>query len=285
MAERVTICRCCGGGGLIGYLDLSSQVRVNLCRRCAHSQLSVAVEPASRRHTSDASGTLARHARGLAEDALAWTGAERVLDLSCDGGTLMTAFHGLGCDVYGVVPRDLRPGHPIEGSRVLTGSWTPAEAGVLTVGGARRFDLITVTSALARVHDPLGFMRTCADAIAAHGTILIEVPYLAETIARGEVDSLHREYVSFFLARSFGVLAKRAGLEITHVIRTGGSIQFFLRPAELVPTHCPALLAVIDDERARGLHEPSMYLGFAARVEENAQRQGQINVITGGGVS
>jgi SAM-dependent methyltransferase len=295
MHEHVRICRCCGGGDLVPYLDLGEQplanayhrgealprfpLAVSLCRGCAHSQLGIVVDPELLfRHYLYVSGTtetFRRHTAELADDALAFTGARRVLDVACNDGTLLEQFRARGCEVHGVDPalnlRELTVG---KGLPVLTELWGAQAASELRASGAAPFDLITATNVLAHVADPLEFLRACAAALAPGGTALVEFPYGVETVDRCEFDQVYHEHVSYFLARSLTALAERAGFEVRRALRTpihGGSIRFFLRPTSGAPRHCGEVAALLEHERARGLHDPATYERFSARVQENGR--------------
>lgn len=293
--ELLNTCLCCDSGDLVGYLDLGRHplahayhqgddlprlpLELVVCVRCFHSQLSLAVDPELRaRNDLFVSGTttaVRNHQRALAQDTVAWTKAKSVLDVGCSDGALLEDFLQLGCTVVGVDRSpSLRRLTRSKGIRVLDQRWGESALQELVASGDTPFDLITATNVLAQVSDPLGFLRTCADALAPRGTILVEVPYTGSLPPRHELDLPHHEQVSYFLVRSFATLAKRAGLEVSHLLRTdhlGGSMRFLLREPERLPRHGPSVQVLLDDERDRGLHETSSY----SAVQEHVARGGR----------
>lgn len=293
--EPLNTCVCCDSGDLVGYLDLGRHplahayhqgeslprlpLELVVCLRCFHTQLSLAVDLEQRaRNDLFVSGTTSavhHHLRALAQDTVAWTKAKRVLDVGCSDGALLEEFMQLGCQVVGVdrSPSSRRIART-KGIRVLDQRWGDAALQELVASGDTPFDLITATNVLAQVSDPLSFLRACADALAPNGTILVEVPYAGAVQPRHEVDLPHHEQVSYFLVRSFATLAKRAGLEVSHVLRTdllGGSMRFLLREPEALPRHGPSLQVYLDAERARGLHDAGAYASAQERLSQGGR--------------
>lgn len=290
MPEPITRCRACDHADLLPALDLGVQplprphggrgpersfaLVMHLCRRCGHGQLAFVAAAGLRMAAGVGPATKSRsvHLRELAEDALARSGAQHVLDVGCGDGTLLAHFRDLGCEVAGAEP--WAPAHERarkKGLSVLTD--VLSLAGALLLAGPRPYDLVVATDVLDRVDDPATFLRLCVDALAPSGTILVEVPYLADLIERGALDRVDPTRVSYFTARSFTTVAKRAGLEVTHVLRRpeqGGVIRFFLRKARIVPEHGAEVHALIQAERAAGLLEPATFRGLATRLEAGA---------------
>lgn len=291
MPEPISRCRACDGPDLVPVLDLGVQplprpwagrgrttrsfaLVLNLCRRCAHGQLAFVADAKLRLAAGGGPATHSRaaHLRGLAEDALARCGARRVLDVGCGDGALLAHFQELGCEVAGVDPcRHAHERARERGLSVLRDVWSLAGAALLST--PHRFDLVTATDVLDRVDEPVNFLRLCLDALTPDGTIVVEVPYLADLVERGAVDRIDPTRVSCFTARSFTSLAKRAGLEVTDVVRRpeqGGVVRFFLRRARVLPDHGESVHAMIRAERAAGLLDVATYEALAARLEAGA---------------
>lgn len=292
MPEPIPRCRACDGVDLAAALDQGVQplspapdpsgnprsfpLVMNVCRRCGHGQLAFVAAARLRAAADGAAPTKTRriHLRELADDAAAWTAAERVLDVGCGDGTLLARFQELGCVVEGVEPcaRAYRRARE-RGLSLVRDAWSPAAAAFLSISGARPFDLITVTDVLDRLEDPVNFLRTCVDALAPDGTILVEVPYLSDLVERGAIHRVDPARVSYFLVRSLMALAKRAGLQVSHVIRRpeqGGVLRAFLRRVRYFPEHCQAARALEDAERAAGLFDLATYHALAERLEAGA---------------
>lgn len=300
MFKPVDRCRACGEGGLEAYLDLGEQPLANsytsggeplphvplvaaLCMRCSHSQLSVVVEPETifrdYLYVSGTTETYRNHCRDLAKDAVARVvcvraagtpqTAPRVLDIACNDGTLLEHFRGQGCAVRGVDPaRNLAPVTHAKGIEVVVDFFNDDVARGLAAQG--RFDLVTGANVLGHVDDPKSFLEAAKVVLKPGGILIVEFPYGDETIERCEFDQIYHEHVSYFLARSFSVLASRSGLTIDDVLRTpihGGSIRFFLREGS--GPHCGAVARLIADEARKGLHDPRLYRAFADRVAKS----------------
>lgn len=295
-AQRLTTCVCCGEGDLVAYLDLGTHALPNAyhleqeplarfplelarCRGCSHSQLSFPVSPELRAQNDvlvcGTTAIVGRHLRALAEDVLAFTGARSVLDVGCCDGALLEEFNRLGCRVVGVDRSpSLRRITRSKGIRVLDRSWGDGATDELRATGEATFDLIVASNVLGRVGDPLASLRACMDALAPGGTIVVELPYAGAVTPRHELDLPHHDQVSYFLVRSFTALAERAGLEISHVLRTelnGGSIRFLLRVASGRPHHTPLVHALLEEERLSGLHDEDATAGVQDRVDRSGR--------------
>jgi novobiocin biosynthesis protein NovU/D-mycarose 3-C-methyltransferase len=287
--ETITRCRCCGSGALERVLDLGRQPLANgytrepveqpafplelmLCRRCFHSQLSVAVDPDSMfRHylyVSGTSRTLREHFAGLAREAVSWFRPRRVLDLACNDGTLLEAFRSEGCEVVGVDPaRNLSALARAQGIDVVEGYWPRVKP---SVGG--RFDLVTAANVLAHVSDPRAFLEAAFDALTADGAVVVEFPYCREMVLRCEWDTVYHEHLSYFLVAPFLALVEGLGAKVTHARLLpihGGSLRLALQRKP--GGHCPEVLELAEAEWREGLHEPATYHEFARRVEKNCR--------------
>lgn len=288
MYKEITACRCCGSTSLFKYLDLGEQplansyhkgeelprfpLEVMLCEQCFHSQLSVVVEPALMfqhyLYVSGTTHTFRKHCEELAQDAVSrsWVKTPRVLDIACNDGSLLGIFKYLGCEVQGVDPAEnLRILSEEKNIPVLVDYWGEGIAAKL----GEKFDIITGTNVFAHVNDIQTFLNECVEALADHGTIVLEFPYCTEMITACEFDTIYHEHLSYFLVNSFKTIAERCGLSIHDVKLTkihGGSIRFYLQRGT---EHVWKVQDLIEQEQAKGLLNKSTYISFAVQVNEN----------------
>ncbi len=242
-----------------------------VCTDCWHSQLSGVVPGESLfsdyPYLSGVSGTFREHCRGLVGAAKGMVTAERpsVLDIGCNDGTLLSLFREAGCDVLGMDPaRNMMPFTDRLGLPVFHAFWS-AEAAVHL---AQKFDIITAQNVFAHVPDLGDFLAGCAAALAPGGVVLLEFPYAAELIARGEFDTIYHEHLNYFLVSSFARLVERSAFRIVAIEELtvhGGSLRVALRKGLGVMT--PAVPVLRWAERERGLYDLATYRHFRFKVQ------------------
>lgn len=270
-----------------GVMPPSFPLEVELCASCGHSQLSLAVDPETLfrdyPYVSGTTATFRKHCFMLAADAIErWRPPKpRTLDLACNDGTTMEAFESLGCDAYGVDPAEnLREITREKGLRVATRFWDDETArDILDLWGGP-FDVITALNVVAHVRDPVAFLAAARTALAPDGLLVVECPYGAEQLRTTAFDQVYHEHVSYFLARSFGRAARRAGLVVADVLRTpihGGSIRFYLRHRRAkLETHGVPFFRLVAEEQEARLYDLATYEGLARRVEERGAKLGHL---------
>jgi SAM-dependent methyltransferase len=246
-----------------------------VCRRCFHNQLSVVVDPDLMfRHylyVSGTSRTFREHFADLAREALFWVTPRprRVLDLACNDGTLLEAFHREGCEVHGVDPAsNLAAIAASKGINVTEGYWPEVRHRV-----AGRFDVITATNVLAHVADPAAFLAAALDSLTDHGLVIIELPYCRELILHCEWDTIYHEHLSYFLVSPLIGLVESLEARIVQarpVPIHGGSLRLAIRRAG--GSHCPEVRSLANSERERGLLEMRTYKRFAEQVTEKCRQ-------------
>jgi SAM-dependent methyltransferase len=283
--EPAPACRCCDSTALWPVLDLGRQPLANsylrepadlprfplelrVCGSCFHSQLSVVVNPDRMfRHylyVSGTSRTLRAHFADFAREVVAWVRPRRVLDLACNDGTLLEAFHREGCAVAGVDPAaNLVALARDKGLDVVEGYWPAARAAV-----EGRFDLVTAANVLAHLADPAAFLEAALDCLTDDGAVVLEFPYCRDLIARSEWDTIYHEHLSYFLVAPLLRLLDRVGASAAHarlVPIHGGSLRVAVRAG--ARGHCQEALTLAERERRDGFQELATYRAFARRVD------------------
>lgn len=236
--KRSDRCRICSGAELSTYLDLGAQplanayaaspdpaaprypLAVERCRRCGHSQLSVVVDPTEMFDeylwVSGTTDTQRRHFADLAAEADARVDRvpsrpPSVLDIGCNDGTLLDAFHRLGFATYGVDPaKNLLPISLARGHRVLAERWSPAVAAALRQahGGV---DLVTGCNVFAHCDDLVGFLNGCRAVLVPGGHAILEFPYARLTLEHHEFDQVYHEPPQLFPGRPVPRVLRRHG--------------------------------------------------------------------------
>ncbi len=279
MNLELTSCLCCGNIDLFKTLDLGLQplpnaltdapceqdkwpLQVNVCSKCFHSQLSLAVDSSQMfsnyPYRTGVSETLKAHYKSLAEfcDKLynqtptQTEGAlPRVLDVGCNDCTLLNFFSDLKYDTSGVDPS---PVQTERSHKIHNGFWGTN----LSFRFSRSFDIITATNVLAHTPNPKDFLQACRVALKQSGFIVIESPYNKNLIENSEFDTIYHEHISYFIMNSISHLLRGTGLYVSDVSIIGvhgGSFRIVLRKCSLFSeNHCQNFRALIRSEREDG---------------------------------
>lgn len=292
-------CLACGGSELTPYLQLPDMplandfrtpenaepanlptysLGLNVCATCYHSQNLVAVDPtilySNYAYASGTSATLRQYFGGFVtrvEQDGPGHRALRVLDIACNDGSLLKEFQARGHKVYGVDPaQNLADEALIAGVPVTVGFWSERTIELLNVGRGRieQFDVIVAMNVLGHTSDPLTFLQLCKRVLAPGGRIYVQTSQ-AHMVENCEFDTVYHEHLSFFTARSFSRLARRAGLVIEEMIETpihGGSYLVQMKDDGGLPW--VGRVDQEDTEDAHGVYDLVTYEHFQQRVKD-----------------
>lgn len=282
-------CLACGGRDLFNFINFGENhplantypkvpkydlptypLKVNICKDCTHTQLTIAVDPdllfKDYLYVSGTTQTLQRHFESFVSTALARSQGTRVLDIGCNDGSLLAEFARQGAVIDGVDPAENLAAARKEklGVETITGYWSKDLA--KSMG---QFHIITGLNVFAHNSDPLGFLEACKECLSRQGEVIIEFPYYKNVYLEAQDGQIYHEHVSGFTVRSFAALATRAGFGIVEIIESkvhGGSIRFFLQIGQ---EHCKKVGVYIAEESRLGLDKLETYRKFAEQVQNN----------------
>lgn len=285
----ITECLACGGHDLVLTLDLQDQplansfqehagvkgtdlwfpLAINRCRNCNHLQLTHVVDPAliytHYLYVSGTSGTyreyMSWYAKFVREQFNYWP--TRVLDIGCNDGSQLDAFHQVQFQTWGVDPAENL--HTISSAKhnVVLGFWDENSAGKLGTD----FDVISCQNAFAHNPDPLAFLKLAKEYLRTDGKIFIQTSQ-ADMVVNGEFDTIYHEHISYYNSESMKQLAERAGLHLIDVVKTpihGTSYIFVLAKHPANECRVQNILAT---ERGLGLQSADTYTNWATGVNQ-----------------
>ena len=144
----------------------------------------------------------------------------------------------------------------------------PSVGSVRSVRHSHQADLILGNNVFAHAPDTNDFVAGLRLLLKPKGRIILEFPYAADFIEKGEFDTIYHEHVFYFSLTALEPLFARHGLEIFQVERLpihGGSLRLF---AGHTGAH-PRQLSVDQlraEEQGKGMRSLPYYQGFAQRV-------------------
>lgn len=270
------------------YLDLTDQPLANsyhkgevletyplkmaVCGKCFHSQLTVSVEPAKMfehyLYISDTTQTLTDYFVWTTEYILGKINKPKnVLEIACNSGLLLEMFKNKGIDCVGVDPaQNIRELSERRGLDVYVDYWNkPFSDKLKTEKG--QFDLIMAFHVLPHVEDPNDFVASCANVLSDTGEIFIQTSQ-CDMFLNNEFDVIYHEHSSYFTAKSIGELAHRNGLFVSSIIKTDIHSKSFLFSLSKVESDEAQWKDLCIKEAADGIYDPWKYVEFTARAED-----------------
>lgn len=291
--STMAACRACGADNLFCYLPLGDHPAANDFLRSekldqpdrrypldTHACLACGLIQVPDQLPSDfyvdyvyipsASTTMPRHFAALAErfrEELITAPGQRVVDIGCNDGLLLSACKDQGLKVLGVDPSaNIAELARARGVEVFNAYFTRESAReILAEHGPAQ--VIVTTNTLNHIDDLHGFMAGVTTLLAPEGTFVIEVPQALTCVEFNEFDTVYHEHLSVFSVASVEAIGRPHGLKVVDIDDLpihGGSMRLYLRrhgPAK------PVVAEWLQRERDAGLFERETYVAHAARVE------------------
>lgn len=134
----------------------------------------------------------------------------------------------------------------------------------------RQADLIAGNNVYAHVPDINDFTNGLKAALKPTGTITLEFPHLMRLIEFNQFDTIYHEHFSYLSLYTVVQIFKEAGLRIWNVEQLpthGGSLRIYGCHAADVRQTFPAVKALLEEERVRGLQNISVYEAFQQKAD------------------
>jgi NDP-4-keto-2,6-dideoxyhexose 3-C-methyltransferase len=192
-----------------------------------------------------------------------------VIDIGSNDSTTLQAYPSKGLSLVGVDPTGVKfhsyyPPHiqliPDFFSSKLVEARFPGKKAKVVTSFSMFYDL----------EDPMGFMQQVFDVLADDGVWVFEQSYMPTMLDTNSYDTVCHEHLEFYALRQIKWMADRVGFKIVDVEFNdvnGGSFSITVSKARGDQSVLPAVQAILDDERARGLYTLQPFREFSDRVE------------------
>ena len=283
MYHKKENCICCDSKELIEVLDLKNQplansyhtidevlpefpLKLNLCCKCFHLQLSHIVHPdqlfKNYLYVSGTTKTLTDYFDWFANFTKEYNpSAKTVLDIACNDGSQLNSFKKIGFDTYGIDPAENLHKLSSEHHNVVCDYF---DKKYFT---NRTFDVIVAQNVFAHNEDAKKFLDDCYDLMNENSLLYIQTSQ-AEMVEHNQFDTIYHEHLSFFNINSFNELAKRTNLFLIDVVKVpvhGISYVFVLSKQNLKPFLIKNLIEV---EKSYGLLSLETYKKYEKNVKD-----------------
>jgi hypothetical protein len=286
------ICRLCGSTELESVVDLGATppcerfltaeqldepeptypLHLRVCRSCLLAQIPPLITPEDTfteyAYFSSFSTSWVEHARRFVADAVDRVNPGFVVEVASNDGYLLQHVVERAIRCLGVEP-SVNVGQAAREKGVptltafldkATGAQVRAEHGPA--------DLVVANNVYAHIPDVQGFTAGLRELVADDGWVSIEVQHLLSLVRDNQYDTIYHEHFQYYTVESARRALATGGLHLVdaELLPThGGSIRLWARPVEAEPS--AAVVQVLAEERAAGLHDMSGYQGFARRVD------------------
>ncbi len=299
VCHKRTTCRVCGSDRLYLFLSLGPQPLANaflsdttrfgsesrypldvyFCESCSLVQLLDVIDPEvlfrEYIYVTGTSETIAAHNVSYARavvDLLRLGESDLVVEIASNDGSLLQQFRACGVKTLGIEPaRNLAEIARAKGIATID-RFFESEVGKCVRGSHGPARAVIANNVLAHVDETRDFLCGARELIADDGLVIMEVPYLRDLVNRLEYDTIYHEHLCYFSATTLARLCEAADLSLVRVDYVpvhGGSLRMYAGRREYHPSHTPAVMELLEQERREGLTSRERYVKFAGEVAEN----------------
>jgi 2-polyprenyl-3-methyl-5-hydroxy-6-metoxy-1,4-benzoquinol methylase len=263
----------------LGDAEIFYPLHVYLCDSCLLVQLPAHVSGedifTDYAYFSSYSDSWVAHARRYAEamiTRLSLHPGSLVTEVASNDGYLLRHFAAAGIPVLGIEPAaNVARAAQALGIRTEV-EFLGRQTGLRLAGRYGRADLVVANNVFAHVPDIRGFAAGLRALVKDDGLVTLEFPHLLRLIERRQYDTIYHEHFSYLSLLTSSRALATAGLRVVDVEELtthGGSLRVHAVPAEQAEPASqpgPRVAAVLDAERAAGLHTVAGHAGFADAV-------------------
>ena len=247
-------------------------LRMCVCQKCWHSQLTVSVDPdemfSHYLYISDTTKTLTDYFEWVTNYILEQSGQPKnVFEIACNSGLLLEMFQNKGIVSCGIDPaKNIRELSEKRNLDVYVDYWdyefsnkVKEEKGL--------YDLVMAFHVLPHVQDPNDFIKSCVNILSENGKIFIQTSQ-CDMFLNNEFDVIYHEHSSYFTAKSILELARRHGLYVSSIIKTDIHSKSFLFSLQKNKCDESQLNELMKQEEEFGIYGTSRYVDFANKASD-----------------
>lgn len=260
----------------IGAPEPRHPLVVGFCHACSHVQLTHLVPPSAMfedyLYVSSMSATLTRHLHGLAATLIERYGLganDLFIDIGCNDGTLLSEAKRRGVRILGIDPaKNLAPLAAKNGVETLVAFFGTNTASRV-VADHGQAAVVTATNVFPHIPALDDLVRGLRVVLQPGGVFVAEAHYLGDLLDACAFDTVYHEHCSYWSLHAARRMFQRHGFEVVDIerlpIHHGQMRLFAMRQGEGTPS--PAVEALLDEEKRRGMTGIACYHAFARRVE------------------
>jgi methylation protein EvaC len=197
-----------------------------------------------------------------------------VVEIGSNDGTMLHAVHAAGVRCVGIEPAANVAAAARARGLDTVNAFFSRETAVAVRASRGQAQAIVAANVICHVADFHDLASGVCELLAPDGRFVFEEPYLGDMLEKRAYDQIYDEHVFMWSATSVAAAMARHGLELIDVARQpthGGSMRYYCAWRGRSDV-APAVRALLEQERLRGLGEAATYEQFrlsceAARLE------------------
>lgn len=281
-------------GEQLGQPEETFNLDLYLCTECGQVQLRDVVSPdllyPDFPYVTSVSVGLPEHFRRFAADVMTQhevPAGSFVVEIGSNEGPMLRAFQERGCRVLGVEPAG-------EIARAATAAGVPTLADYFTGRLGRELrdkhgaaQVIAANNVLANIDDLDDVFKGFTSLLADDGLVVMETSYWGDVVAKGLIDTIYHEHISYFSVTPLVRFFARHGLEVIDAYRhanKGGSIRLTAQRTGGQRAVRPSVAEFIARERTEKIHDPATARACRQRLDrlrEELQRHATTAIAAG----
>ncbi len=262
--------------------ELFYPLHAMVCANCLLVQLETDVSPESiyteYAYFSSYSDSWLEHSRKYAERIISQLGLgsdSQVVELASNDGYLLKNFVEKGIPAYGVEPAANIAKVAVERGIPTEVAFFGVATARMLVEQGRRADLIVANNVFGHVPDINDFVSGIKLLLRTGGTVSIEIPHLMRLMEHNQFDTIYHEHYCYHTLLSDTRIFEAFGLrlfDVEELTTHGGSIRMLVCHNDDPRGVTPAVNALLEVERDRGLDRVETYAGFGEKVRETKRK-------------
>jgi len=193
-----------------------------------------------------------------------------VVEIASNDGYLLKNFVAVGIPCLGIEPTASTAAAAVTLGIPVIQEFFGEKFGQTLAAEGKQADLIIGNNVFAHVPDINDFAKGLKALLKPKGTITLEFPHLMKMIEFNQFDTAYHEHFSYLSFGTAKTILQQAGLSIWDVQELGthgGSLRIYAGHSNEAHPETPAVVAVLAEEKRRGLQKSQIYQTFQARAE------------------
>ena len=193
-----------------------------------------------------------------------------VVEIASNDGYLLKNFLAAGIPCLGIEPTASTAAAAAALGIPVIQEFFGEKLGKTLAAEGKKADLIIGNNVFAHVPDINDFAEGLKALLKPNGTITLEFPHLMKMIEFNQFDTAYHEHFSYLSFGTAKTILKKAGLSIWDVQELGthgGSLRIYAGHSNEVHPETAAVVAVLAEERQRGMQKSHIYQTFQAKAD------------------
>jgi SAM-dependent methyltransferase len=193
-----------------------------------------------------------------------------VVEIASNDGYLLKNFLAAGIPCLGIEPTASTAAAAAALGIPVIQEFFGENLGQTLTGEGKQADLIIGNNVFAHVPDINDFAKGLKALLKPKGTITLEFPHLMKMIEFNQFDTAYHEHFSYLSFGTAKTILQKAGLSVWDVQELGthgGSLRIYAGHSNEPHQETPAVVAVLAEERRRGLQKSQIYQTFQAKAD------------------